>query len=239
MGLKKFFHKLRRRTIKKWRPRRYKLHDVWLPTDPDYLPAELIEGIYHDRYENSEAVIARQRLAPGDRVLELGGGIGLMGVIAAKICGSDAVMTYEANPALERVIRRTHALNNVAPTLRMRAIAPRAGEVVFHVNDNILSSSLVDRNFGGAKPVQADALAEVLEIFHPNVIICDIEGAETEVFRDLDLSGVDKILIELHPKIVGEEPIAALLRRLEEQGLAMVEGRVEKVCYLARQSGSA
>ncbi|MFN3613056.1 MAG: FkbM family methyltransferase [Rubrimonas sp.] len=238
MGRKKLLRNLRHWYLKTRRPRRHRLHGVWLPTDPDYLPDDLIKAIYKGVYENEEAALARRRLARGDRVLELGGGVGLMGTIAAQACGSDNVITYEANPALERVIRRTHALNGVAPTLRMRAIAPRAGAVTFHVNDNIVSSSLLDRNFGGARTVEADALADVLATFRPNVVICDIEGAETAVFEDVDLSAVDRILIELHPKIVGAEPIAALLRRFETQGLVVTEGQPDKACYLERADRS-
>jgi len=209
-------------------------HGVNLPTDPDMLPRELIELIYRDRYERQEAQLARAELLPDDRVLEIGAGIGFMGTIAAQICGSDNVLTYEANPDLEPIIRYTHALNSVAPTLRMRAVGPSSGEMTFYRNENIISSSLIDRDFGGGITVEAEAMSGILAGFRPTAIIADIEGAEISVFRNVDFSGVDKILIELHPKIVGETANEELLQSLHAQGFKLAAGTPKKVALLKR-----
>jgi len=218
------------------RPKWVRAHGVKLPTDPDLLPREVIELIFRNRYERQEAELARAELSSDDRVLEIGAGIGFMGTIAARICGSDNVLTYEANPNLEPIIRYTHALNSVAPTLRMRAVAPSKGEVTFYRNDNIVSSSLIDREFGGGMTVEADAMSDILAGFRPTTIIADIEGAEITVFRNVDLSDVGKILIELHPKIVGETANGELLQSLYAQGFSLAAGTPKKVALLKRDA---
>ncbi|MFZ1964050.1 MAG: hypothetical protein WAU78_11410 [Roseiarcus sp.] len=35
------------------------------------------------------------------------------------------------------------------------------------------------------------------------MLIVDIEGAEETIFDNIDLSGVNKIMMELHPKVIG------------------------------------
>ena len=210
---------------------------VNLPTDPELLPAELIDLIYRGRYERQEAKLARAELSKDDRVLELGGGIGFMGTLCAQICGSDNVMTFEANQDLEDIILHTHALNNVGPTLRMQPVAATAGPMVFYKNENIVSSSLVDRDFGGETSVEAVAFEDVVKAFRPTAIVCDIEGAEISVFSQADLMGVEKILIELHPKIVGEDVNSLLAETFIQRGFALVEGSAAKVAFFKRNTG--
>ncbi|MEQ8964365.1 MAG: FkbM family methyltransferase [Azospirillaceae bacterium] len=220
----------------RFRPRVVTLHGVRVPTDPALIPEEIIDLVYTGRYERAEAELCREVLRPEDRVLELGAGIGFMGSLCAKICGSGRVLTYEANTGVEPVIRRTHKLNRVSPELRMRAIAATSGESTFYFNDNIISSSLIDRDFGGARPVASDSFADVVEAFRPTVIVCDIEGAEVDVLPSADLRGVDRLVIELHPKIVGEESNERLISDLAEQGLHFDRGKTSKVALFVRRT---
>lgn len=207
---------------------------VKLPTDPDLVPEFVIELIYAERYERQEAEICLKELRYGDRVLELGAGIGFIGSLAAKICGSENVRTYEANPSVEPIVRRTHKLNGVTPDLRMQAVTKATGPIKFFVNENVVSSSLKDRDFGGGITVDGIALKDAIADFRPTVIVCDIEGAEVDVFTAAELSGVERILIELHPKIVGTAENEAFLKMLEDKGLRFAYGTREKVAFLKR-----
>jgi len=228
--LAKLRHALRRWT----KPRRVKLHGVWLSCDPKDVPSSVIDLIYREQYERAEAWLCRSVVKPTDRVLELGGGIGFIGSVCARICGSDRVTTYEANPQMESMIRQTHDMNGLTPDLRMRAIAQEAGEICFYLNDNVISSSLVDRDFGGQQTVACDALADVLQEVAPTTLVCDIEGAEVDLLMSVDLSTIQKIIIELHPKIVGDEANDRLITHLESQGLKWVQGKRSKVVLFTR-----
>lgn len=230
------FNALKTAIYQRFRPRVVTLHGVRVPTDPALIPEVIIDLIYTGRYERSEAQLCREVLRPGDRVLELGAGIGFMGSLCAKICGSGSVLTYEANTEVEAVIRRTHKLNRVSPELRMRAVAATAGESIFYFNNNIISSSLIDRDFGGASPVKCDSLAQVVEAFRPTVIVCDIEGAEVDVLPSADLTGVERMVVELHPKIVGEERNERLISDLAAQGLHFSSGKTSKVALFERRT---
>ena len=52
------------------------------------------------------------------------------------------------------------------------------------------------------------------------LVICDVEGAETALFGRADLSGVDRVYLELHDHITGIAGIARVFGDLAAQGLA-------------------
>ena len=88
-------------------------------------------ALFKGTYEDNERRLVRGLLKPGDRVLEIGTGIGLVSLVCAKICGAGNVLSYEANPQLERIIRKNYELNGLTPNLRMRAVTTDGRSVSF------------------------------------------------------------------------------------------------------------
>lgn len=222
------------------RPPMVSVHGVRITIDYENMPPDLIDWLFLERHESQEVRQCRKFIRNGDRVLELGAGIGLIGTLCAQIAGSENVRCYEANPALEPLIRRNHRMNNVSPDLRIRAIG-KAGvpKTQFYVCDNIISSSLIDRGDTREIEVDADPIDDVIADFRPTVIVCDIEGAEVDLLPDADLSGVDRVIIELHPKIVGEDRISELVADLARQGLHFETGQPHKVAVFSRSAQHA
>ena len=195
---------------------------VRLNTAPDQLPHLVRNLIFKNTYEDAERELLQRGLRPGDTVLEIGGGIGLIGLLAAKMVAPGKVVSYEANAALEPILRANYALNPVAPELRMKAVTADGNPVTFHVSDNVVSSSLVDRDMATREvSVASDALDDVLRELVPNVLVMDVEGAEIDLLKAADLSGLRALVVELHPHIVGEEACAALVETLKANGFAV------------------
>jgi FkbM family methyltransferase len=144
-------------------------------------------------------------LSPGDVVLEVGAGLGVVSAYCAKRLGSSRVFAFEANPDLEPRIRETYALNGVEPTLEMCAIRATAGRVTLYRNKHVFSSSIIKRN-AEAIPIEVPgkALSYVVEKFRPTLLIVDVQGAEGELFDRAQLPGVTKIMLELHERVIGE-----------------------------------
>jgi hypothetical protein len=65
-------------------------------------------------YEGHEARAALMRLRAGQRVLELGSGIGFIACLCARVAGAENVATVEANPALLPVIAGNLVRNGAA-----------------------------------------------------------------------------------------------------------------------------
>ena len=193
---------------------------VTLRTGPGDLPLSVRGHIFKGGYEAVEAELVDAVLRPGDRVLEIGTGIGFVSILCAQRAGAGRVTSYEANPALEATIRANYALNGVTPDLRMKAVTVEGDPIRFYADDNILSSSLIDRNLAATGiTVDSDAMAEVMAEIAPDVIVMDVEGAETGLLPAADLSGVRAMIVEVHPHIVGAEAIAAMDADLARQGL--------------------
>ena len=51
-----------------------------------------------------------------------------------------------------------------------------------------------------------------------NLIICDVEGAETTLFEDADLTTVDRIFVELHDHVTGLRSVGGLFERMAAHG---------------------
>jgi FkbM family methyltransferase len=207
---------------------------VTVSTDPAVVPRFVRSALFKETYESHERRLVRALLHPGDRVLEIGAGIGLVSLVCARICGPAQVLSYEANPLLEPIIRRNYALNGWTPQLRMRAMTRDGRPLTFYRNDNIVSSSTSERSgFAEAMTVESDALEAVIAEHRPDVVIMDIEGAEIELLTHSALAGVSHVVAEIHPHITGEAAVGGMLDALQRLGFAL-RSQAHKTVHLSR-----
>ena len=123
------------RTYRRWRrPAVIRHVGVRLALDRQ-IPPEIREFLYSGEYERGEIKAIRRLLRPGDVVMELGTGIGFVSLVCARCVGADRVFSFEANPALEPLIRRNYELNHLHPTLSICILGEKAGETDFYVHD--------------------------------------------------------------------------------------------------------
>jgi FkbM family methyltransferase len=155
-------------------------------------------------YEQDELRLIGRLLSPGDVVLELGAGLGLVSAYCAKRLGSSHVFAYEANPDLEACIRETYLLTQVQPTLEMCAVGADTGTVTLYRDRHLWASSVLRPN-GRVRPVEvpAKALSEIVRLVRPTLLIVDVEGAENELFDHAHLPTVTRIVLELHERVIG------------------------------------
>lgn len=179
-------------------------------------------------YEEREADAALSLVKPGDRVLELGAGIGFMSTLVATKRRVASVHCYEANPKLVRYIREVHVANGVVQAEVHNAVmaAESGPDLTFYERENFLASSL-DKDSDpdsivGEHAVARALLPEALERSEANVLICDIEGAESDVLPTADLSQLRAAVIELHPQWVGQSGVQAVFDAFHSAGLTYV-----------------
>jgi FkbM family methyltransferase len=175
-------------------------------------------------YESGEAEVIRKNVKPGETVMELGGGIGFISTLVATQCGARAVHTFEANAGLIPYIEAVHRVNGSAGVEVNHAIlGPRAGTAPFYVRKDILSSSMAE--VADKPPIRTetveirDAVAEFDRI-RPDVLICDIEGAEADLMPVLPLTGLRAAILELHPQWIGPQGINRVFRAFMDGGMA-------------------
>jgi FkbM family methyltransferase len=189
----------------------------------------------NNRYEGGECNALRELLEPGDRVLELGAGVGLLSTVAATVEGVE-VVAVEANPDLIPLIRETHRLNGVeSVTLLNGVVAPRAGDPLdFYLRADFWASSMEpdSRPFVRSVKVPSLGIGDLIAEHDPTVIVCDIEGGELGLFDRVDLSNVRLVVMEFHPKVYGRRRVDALHELFARRGLDVMP--VEKPTSVRR-----
>ena len=163
------------------------------------------------------------RLDRNDVVLEIGTGIGVIATLCAQQIGSDRVHTFEANPQLIPAIEETFRLNGVAPHLYNCVLGSGPGTRTFFVMKDFWSSSTVRRR-ADARQIEVPVrdLRVTMNEIRPTFLIVDIEGGEWDLFQDIDLSGVEKLSIELHSRVIGAEKTGFVRSTIEKACLRLV-----------------
>ncbi len=203
------------------KPDHLRVHGVNLEIG-DRVNEKIRNDLYAERYERGEARCVVTRLERDDVVLEIGAGMGFISALCARLIGSERVTSYEADPALIPIIRRTYELNGVAPTLVNAVLADHEGTASFFVEEHFVSSS-TRRGSGASREIavpQLDVNEEIRRI-RPTCLIMDIEGAESELLPCMDLCAFRKVIIEFHPRTLGRERFQELLALLAAQGFAV------------------
>jgi FkbM family methyltransferase len=177
------------------------------------------------RYEFKERELARRLLSPGDRVLELGSGMGVVSLTIANLIGVEAISSFEANPAIIDLARENAAANKI-PVRFTNAIAlPRKTAAQTPVIEFFPLKSFEASSTRRINPSQTSIKVPVkvleaeLDAQRANVLVMDIEGSESDVISNGDLTRVDKLLMEIHPGIIGMKACTDLIDHLESQGL--------------------
>ena len=189
--------------------------------DISMLSSIMKNTIVEGRYEFQERRLASRCLNAQDIVLELGGAIGFIGLYCRKVIGVSHHLTVEANPRTIELMKRNYRLNEITPQVVHAAAAAADGEITLDVSGEFWENSIVSSSSSGEKiqvpSLSLRSLAGMLPQ-PPTVLICDIEGAETQLdFSQLPQS-VTRIIIELHPSIVGEGSVQTLVAEIHALG---------------------
>ena len=193
------------------------------PNDPGALSRRTRIALKSDSYETRESEAVLKLIKPGDTVLELGAGIGYMSTLIARKTGAREIHSFEANPHLIPYIARVHAANDVTNAHVTNAIlGPRKGTAPFYVRKNFLASSL-DRMDGtdvvSQERIEVVNMNRTIDRIRPDILVCDIEGAETSVIPAMKLDGLRGAVIELHPQWIGPNGVRAVFAAMMQAGL--------------------
>lgn len=196
---------------------------IKVPFVPRIITPKIERPMRNNRYEGGECATLRDILQAGDRVLELGAGIGLISSVAALVKGVESVTAVEANPELIPVIKETHRLNDISTVelLNGVVVASQQKRTPFYLRADFWASSMEpdSRAYKKKKHLPCFNIHSLIKEKNPTVIVCDIEGGEVGLFDEADLSGVRAIVLEFHPKVYGAETVEAITQNLETKGL--------------------
>ena len=213
-------------------PRLYIYHGISVPLRATPELQKSRRSIYDGEYERAEIEAIRALIRPDDVVLELGTGCGIVAsFIASQLADSRNLHTFEANPHLFDSIRAVAAANGFKFHATKGAVGAQAGEAEFYFDSNFLSSSLYNRHrISTPTKVEVLAMADLIASIRPTFIVFDIEGAEAEVMTGPIAREVRVLCGELHPPIIGNDGVSAVIQNILSQGFNLLvdqsQGRV-------------
>ena len=196
------------------------------PFDPNLINKKVADKMKSGRYEIREASAIQSYMKGGERVLELGGGLGFISTLVSRFKRPASYTVVEADPRLIPVIKETHKLNGVAGVQVEHCVATSdpaalaAGFCTMRIAKTFWGSSIKSQaNGGDSVLVEAVPLKKFLDNDEPEVLIADIEGGEVDLFTGIEMPSVNLAIIELHPTVTGEDGIARMEAELARIGL--------------------
>lgn len=195
---------------------------VVIPLDPAIITPVIHRAMAEGRFETEEAAQIPAIVKPGDRVLEIGADIGFISTLLSRQSRVAKVIAVEANPRLMDYMERLHDLNGVRKVERRNTVLTNQsqGHATFYLRRDFWMGSLMP----GPNPyldtveVQTTNLDALLRDEGIDLIVCDIEGAETMLFEDADLTGVDRLFVELHDHVTGLSGVGCLFVAMARHG---------------------
>ncbi|MDB6124160.1 MAG: hypothetical protein JWQ71_3153 [Pedosphaera sp.] len=203
------------------------------------LSLEMRELILNGAYEYKEKELCEKYLSAGDAVLEVGGAIGFLGLFCQKQIGITRYATVEANPRTMELLRKNYELNSLKPTVWNMALAEADGTIELNLGTNFWEDSIVaaSQQSRGPKVSVPSATLETLlnkADFRANVLLLDVEGAEKYINFDHVTGNIDKIIIELHPRVLGHDTTYRIVSRLMAHGFEVAEEARHTFVFLKR-----
>lgn len=194
-----------RRLVAKFK-REHIYRGLRVPIHGAHVVKPIKDELMANRYEVPEIEALLALLRPGDRMIEVGVGLGVVSGIAARAVPDADIQCFEANPELMNPIRELHDVNAITSITLNNAILVRGagGKMAdFHIHWSFAEGSLIASG-GTARTVQVPtvSLEETLATFRPDVLVVDIEGGEDALLSGLDLTGVRALVLELHPTVI-------------------------------------
>jgi FkbM family methyltransferase len=208
--------------------------------DVTELSTKIRNRLLSGAYEAHEKGMCFDFLTRNDSVLEIGGAIGFIGLICQKKIGITHYSSFEANPRTFENLKRNYELNGLKPRVWNMALAHADGYVDLEVGTDFWENSICHKgNSGeGTKTVRVPAgtLQTLLNTagHSVNVLVIDIEGAEQFIDVQQIPDSVNKVIMELHPKVLGPEITYNIVAQFISLGFRVARQQEDTFVFLRK-----
>lgn len=192
------------------------------PGDATLLVPEVRKAISAGRYSSELIQLLPKAVQPGDRVLVIGAGLGLVSTLIAKYQRVARVLALEANVALMPYLRRVHTLNGVSWIETLNAV-PALGKterVPFFVRRDVRTSSLLPKTDAWQQVMMVPVVDLNLLVADEaiSLIVCESPTASARVLAEFDPGPVQRIAIGDESSTARTREEADLVALLAQRG---------------------
>jgi len=182
------------------------IHGVKIPLSSSDVSPVVWEALTSGSYEAKEARLVQRLLKNGDRVLELGAGMGVITSIMART-PSVKIWSYDANPHTVALAERVAKANGVENATFHHGLitAGKPATYPFYIRRDFWMSSLMEAQGPYQDVIQIPSLDldSLVSEHNINVLVMDIEGAERQLLGAALLHNIDRVFLELHDHLYG------------------------------------
>ncbi|MDH0342139.1 hypothetical protein [Chromobacterium haemolyticum] len=179
-----------------------------------------------DAYEHGDIRLISEHIYPGQKVIVIGGGIGVISAAIAKKAKVTPTI-IEANPLLLGRLDETAILNNVDFNVIHGAVLAghHSGVTKFYLSEDFWASSLREDTWLQTKTIDVPIIDMAKKLSEKyDVAFFDIEGEEVGLFEHLPLpQNLKTLFVEIHRPVIGAKAEASVMNRLWEQGFKLVD----------------
>lgn len=198
------------------------VHGVNVPIWPSEVSGEIWDALISGSYEAKEARWISRAIRRGDRVLELGTGLGIITSLIAAIEGVQ-VWSFEANPDTAKLAKRVVDANcgdNVQVMNGMLAAGPPQ-EFLFYMRPDLWMSSTIAGQgpYEHVLKITSSDVDAFVRRHGINAMVMDIEGAELDLLQEAELPGIERVFLELHDHLYGLAGISSISGAMAAKGL--------------------
>jgi len=211
-----------------------------LKFDVSGLSTKIRNRLLSGAYEANEKKMCLDFLTPKDSVLEIGGAIGFIGLLCQKVIGIQNYFCFEANPRTYDTLKKNYEINGVRARVWNMALAHADGDVDLEVGSDFWENSICYENRcqEGVKTVKVPA-GTMQTLFKltgqkVNTLIIDIEGAEQFIDFNQVPEEINKIIIELHPNVIGQEVTYNIVATLISLGFRVAREENDTFVFLRK-----
>lgn len=214
------------------------VHGIHVPIQKEEVSPVIWRALQSEEFEAKEAMIVRDLLVPGDKVLELGTGLGIITSVMANT-PSVRIWSFDANPNIVALARRVLKANNFRDVEVDQGIFT-SGEPcteTFFIRKDFWMSSLIEEQGPYESTIQIETknLDHFVRNQKINVLVMDIEGAEEQLLSCASLTGVDRVFLELHDHLYGLRGIRSIFTTMSKLGFAYDPRTSVGPCVLFRR----
>jgi FkbM family methyltransferase len=208
--------------------------------DVSSLSPKIRNRLLSGAYEAHEKEMCLEFLSSRDSVVEVGGAIGFISLLCQRKIGIGIYSSFEANPRTLSILQRNHSLNGLVPRVWNIALGQADGFVDLEVGSDFWENSICYNNSDGDGVKTTRVPSATLEtLLHtaghqPTTLIIDIEGAEQYIDVSHIPDSVQKIIVELHPKVIGQDSAYNIVANLIQLGFRVARERDDTFAFLRK-----
>jgi FkbM family methyltransferase len=213
--------------------------EITLPIQSSDVSEAIWSALSCGTYEAKEAYWVTKAVHAGDRILELGTGLGVIAVILA--AQTDVhVSAFDANPEIVQLAQRVADANgraNISISHGLMTAGPPR-EFPFYLRKDFWMSSLFKHQgpYERITTIMSTNIDEFIASTGITLLVMDIEGGEYDLFKEAELPGVERVFLELHEHLYGLTGIRQIMAAAAAKGFAYDPRGSSGACVLFTRS---